>query len=154
MKKTLAVMIAFCVLTAAAASAPVENQEVLYIGGTLPRIQPGTLGKFDTTVPDALVFTAGDLQAALPYKGITNIEYSRKLARRIGVIATIAVVAVAKRRQRKHFISITYKDDVGTQQVADFEVSKHQAPILMDILRGRAPRAFAQTLPPQRLLRR
>lgn len=154
MKKTLAVVIAFCVLTAAVASAPVENQEVLYIGGTLPRIQPGTLGKFDTTVPDALVFTAGDHQAALPYKGITNIEYSRKLARRIGVIATIAVVAVAKRRQRKHFISITYKDDVGTQQVADFEVSKHQAPILMNILRGRAPRAFAQTLPPQRLLRR
>lgn len=134
--------------------ATVTGTEVLYVGGTLPNLRPGAMGELDTRHPEALLFLSGEQQAALPYARIQNVEYSRKLARRIGVVLTIAVVAVLKRRQRKHFLTIDFKDEQGTPQVAVFEVSKQQAPILLAILRGRSPRATQNALPPQRLLRR
>jgi len=143
MKRLLACLLVVA-MAAPGAEALVSEQDVLLVGGTVAGVHAGALGRLDLARADALVFHSGDAELSVPYAGITNYEYTRKLARRIGVIPTIAVVAVLKRRQRKHFVTITFKDAQGTPQIAVFEVPKQMPQILLPILAARAPRATAK----------
>lgn len=101
----------------------VETGQTLYRGGTVPGLQAGTMGKLDLTRPDTLVFSSGTNSVSIPYADIQKFDYQEKLARHLGVIATIAVVLV-KHRQRRHYIEITYTDANHKDQVAIFEVAK------------------------------
>jgi hypothetical protein len=50
-------------------------------------------------------------------------------------------VALVKRRERKHLISISFTDESNAPQAAIFEVGKHDPPALLAILRTRASQA-------------
>lgn len=118
---------------------PVIGQQVLYVGGTVPGLKEGTMGRLDTTQEEALVFEAGENKTTIPYAEIRHFKYEEKLARHLGVIATVAVVLV-KHRQRRHFVEINYQTKDGTAQVAIFEVSKDNAQVLDAVLRVRTER--------------
>ena len=81
------------------------------------------MGKLDLTRPDTLVFSSGTNTLSIPYTNIQKFEYQQKLARHLGVVATIVVVLV-KHRQRRHFIQITYTDGNQKEQVGIFEIAK------------------------------
>ncbi len=66
------------------------------------------------------------------------LEYSQQVARHLGVLPAIAV-GLVKRRQRRHFLRISYHDESSTAQVAIFEVSKETPHTLLAILEVRAP---------------
>lgn len=101
----------------------VEAGQSLYRGGTVPGLQAGTMGKLDLTRPDTLVFSSGSSSVSIAYANVQKFEYQEKLARHLGVIATLAVVLV-KHRQRRHFIQIAYTDADRREQVAIFEIAK------------------------------
>jgi hypothetical protein len=126
MKKVVALLLVICCLsswTLAWDLEIVETGQTLYRGGTVPGLQAGTMGKLDLTRPDTLVFSSGTNSVSIPYTDIQKFEYQEKLARHLGVIATIAVVLV-KHRQRRHYIEIRYADVNHKDQVAIFEIAK------------------------------
>ncbi len=143
MKQLLAVLFLGLSL-APAARAQVTGANAVYIGGTVPNLKAGSIGTIDLTLAKEMIFQSGEMRAEFPYAGIQSYEYSRKLARRIGVIPTIAVVAVVKHRQRRHFITISFKDPQGTVQLAVLEVAKQMPSILLPVLAARSPQSSSK----------
>jgi hypothetical protein len=127
------------VAAALPATTIVEGEQVRYLGGSIAGVKENTIGRFDTSQSLALVFDSPEGHAEIPYKLIRAFQYEEKLARRLGVVATIAVVLV-KHRQRRHLIKISYFDREGIPQAAVFEVSKDKATAIVAVLEARAPK--------------
>jgi|GEM_PF-1593418 len=136
MKKLIALCLVFAFVLPAFA---VDDAQVVYVGGTVTGLKESTMGKLDTTQADAIIFEHAGGKFTIPYARITSYQYSEKLAYHSGVLATLAVVLV-KYRRRRHFYSISYKDDSGQPQVAIFEVSKETPLTLSAVLNIRVPR--------------
>ena len=122
----------------------VEAGQVAYVSGTVATVPPGSLGKLDMSSVETLDFTADAVKPAsggnirIDYKKISKFDYSREVTHHLGVLPAVAV-SLVKRRERKHFFTITYKDSTDAVQVAIFEVSKGDPPGLLAVLRARAP---------------
>lgn len=138
MKKVLALLLVIALATPASAGF-VEGEQVMYVGGTIPNLKGGCIGRLDATSAKELVFECAGERFDIPYAGIQRYEYSRKLARRIGAIPTVVVFLALKRRQRRHFVEIAFKDDEGTAQSMVLEVSKNMPQTVLAVLRARAP---------------
>ncbi len=140
MRTALALLVALAMAAPALAfpSAVVEGQQVMYVGGTVAGLKEGAMGRLDLTAEKGLVFESSGARHEIPYAQISSHNYTRKLARRMGAIATVAVVLV-KRRQRRHFIEVNYRSDDGTPHVAIFEVSKDAVQTVTAVLNARAP---------------
>ncbi|MGH9791822.1 MAG: hypothetical protein ACRD5W_11485 [Candidatus Acidiferrales bacterium] len=82
-------------------------------------MKQGAMGRLDVTDEKEFVFGVrkGQARDSLPRHSL--FTYSRKLARRTGVLAA-AVVVLIKRRQRRHFIEVSFTGQEGTPQVAIF----------------------------------
>jgi hypothetical protein len=135
MKKLAVFCLVFIFLQPAGA---VENEQVKYTGGTVRATPVGVLGRLDTTSDTALSFDYPGDKLVIPYAKIESFEYSEQVARHLGVLPAIAV-GLVKKRQRKHFVRISYRDAGDMSQVAVFEVSKKTPRTLMAILQTRAP---------------
>ncbi|HUJ82233.1 MAG TPA: hypothetical protein VLW83_10130, partial [Candidatus Acidoferrales bacterium] len=92
----------------------------------------------DTTSETTLSFEYAGNKLLIPYAKIDSFDYSQQVARHLGVLPAIAVGLVRK-RQRRHFIQISYRDESNVSRVAVFEVSKQMPRTLLAILRNRAP---------------
>jgi len=132
---------AFCMLLALSLPAgAVEDGQVMYVGGTVPAMQAGVLGRLDTTSETTLTFEYSGKKLDIPYAKIISFEYSKEVARHLGVLPAIAV-GLVKKRQRRHFFRISYRDESDVPQVAVFEVSKQAPQTLQAVLETRAPHA-------------
>jgi hypothetical protein len=127
------------------ATIAVENGQVLYAGGTIVSMKEGMIGRLDTTSPAELKFESSGSKLAIPFAKIDSYEYSQQVARHLGVLPAIGV-GLVKRRQRKHFLRISYRDESDTSQVAIFEVPKQMPSILLAILQERAPQGCKPSL--------
>jgi hypothetical protein len=135
MKKLAAICMLLVILPPAGA---VEGGQVMYAGGTVPATPLGVLGRLDTTSEVVLTFAYPGDKLVIPYAKIDSFEYSQRVARHLGVLPAIAIGLVRK-RQRRHFLRISYRDNSNVSQVAVFEVSKQMPQSLMAILQVRAP---------------
>ena len=135
MKKIVALVV---LLSFSLPAAALEDGQVMYMGGTVPNLKEGVVGKLDTTQELLLGFEHAGGKLTIPFAKIESFEYTEKLARHLGVLLTIAVVLV-KHRQRRHFFRITYRDDANMQQVAVFEVPKEMPQTLNAVLQARVP---------------
>jgi hypothetical protein len=54
----------------------VEEEQVMYAGGTVPAIQAGVLGRLDTTSESVLSFDYAGTKLDIPYAKIDSFEYS------------------------------------------------------------------------------
>jgi hypothetical protein len=131
MKKLIAVVL--IVAFALPAFAIVEGSEVLYEGGSAQGVKQGTMGAFDTTSDEALVFHGDGAKLSIPYAKMTNFQYEEKLARHYGVLLTIAIV-MFKYRQRRHILTVSYNDDQDAPRVAVFEVSKEAPETIVPLI--------------------
>jgi hypothetical protein len=145
MRTALALLVALTLAAPAFATSVVEGQQVMYVGGTVAGLKEGTMGRLDLSMEKGLVFEAAGARYEIPYAQMTSHNYTRKLARRMGVVATVVVVLV-KRRQRRHFIEVNYRSDDGTPQVAVFEISKDAVQTVTAVLNARAPQQRAAGL--------
>jgi len=124
----------------------VNAGEVAYVSGTSAGVPNGTIGSLETVSPDTLVFrwkpftkaAVGEID--IHYANILNFQYTTEVAHHLGVLPAIAVMLV-KRRERKHFFTISYTGESDSTQVVIFEVPKGDPPALMAILRARASQA-------------
>lgn len=132
--------LAFILLAATVAVAAVENEQVRYLGGTLPGVKEGTIGRLDATEEQALVFEHPGGRVAIPYAKITAYEYTNKMAHDLGALPAISV-GLFKGFQRRHYFRIAYADASGVSQVLLLEVAKQAPPTVLAILQARAPQA-------------
>ena len=95
----------------------------MYVGGTMAAVAEKTDGQLDLSGADALSFTAKTGQFAIPYKGITSIEYGQKAGRRVGLAVAVSPVALFSKK-RKHYLTIGFNDEKGGKQGAVFELAK------------------------------
>lgn len=147
MKRPVALLLAIT-LAMPAGAAIVEGEQVMYVGGSVADMKQGAMGRLDVTDEKEFVFASARGKLAIPYHDIRSFTYSRKLGRRTGVLAA-AVVVLIKRRQRRHFIEVSFTGQEGMPHVAIFEVSKDSAQSVVAVLRARAiERRTAVTQPP------
>ncbi len=130
---------AFCLLLVISMPAgAVEDGQVMYVGGTIPVLKEGVLGRLNTTYETSLAFDTAGATLKIPYAKIESFEYSHEVARHLGVLPAIGV-GLVKRRQSRHFFRITYRDEADASQVAIFEVPKQMPRTLLAVLQTRAP---------------
>ena len=146
MKRHLMVLL---LLTLALPAAAVENDQVLYAGGTIPNVKAGVTGRLDTTSETALFFEHPGGKLSIPYADIQSFAYDKEVTRHLGVLPAIAV-GLLKMRQHSHFFRISYRGDSG-DQVAVFEVSKQMPRVLQAGLASRSPDACKpnKCIPPE-----
>jgi len=131
--------IATLLLLSVAAMA-VENGQVAYIGGTLQSVKEGTIGQFDLSSASQLLFQSPGGNLSIPYAAIKSFEFSQEVTHHLGVAPAIAV-GLVKRRQRQHFVRISYVDGDSVPQAAVFEVAKQVPRTLSAVLQSRAPQS-------------
>ncbi|HEY0564431.1 MAG TPA: hypothetical protein VGC88_02540 [Terriglobales bacterium] len=119
----------------------VEGNQVRYVGGTIPGTKPDAVGAFALESESDFAFDYQGGKLTIPYRRITQYNYTREVTVHLGVVAAIAV-SMVKRRSRQHFVEITFTDDNEAKQVAVFEVSKSMPMVVMPVLQGRAPCAI------------
>jgi hypothetical protein len=129
----LGLLLALCVSASA-----LDEGQVSYVGGTAPGLTANTIGKFDLTQTDSLVFEHSGTKFAIPYTAIESFEYTREVTRHLGVLPAIGV-GLVKARRHSHFFRISYSGDNTIPQVVIFEVPKHMPPALQAVLAARAP---------------
>jgi hypothetical protein len=131
-------ILTFCCLIALSLPlAALEDGHAAYVGGTLPGVNPGIVGRVETTWETSLIFRYAGSEVTIPYASIESYEYSREVKRHLGVLPAI-VVRLLRARQRRHYFRISYRDQSVTQ-VAIFEVPKQTPRTLEAVLQTRAP---------------
>lgn len=128
-----------CLLLSSMALAAVEDNQVMYVGGTVSTVTPGSVGQLDLSSGTALSFQYLGGTIAIPYAAMQSYEYTQEVAHHLGVAPAIAVGLVRK-RQRRHFFRITYQDTAGVAQVAVLEVPKQMPGTLLAVLQARSPK--------------
>ena len=131
----------FCLLLALALPmAAVEDDQVMYAGGTAPALRVGVVGRLDTTSGKSLTFETSGTKLLIPYADIQSFEYSTEVTRHLGVLPAIGV-GLVKMRRRRHYFRISYRGADNVSQVAVFEVPKQMPRTLRAVLEARAPQA-------------
>ena len=121
-KKATAVLLSVLFLTSALL-AGVGSHKAIYVGGTVNTIKEGTEG--DPSAKDEKVYTfsykGGSL--TIPYDRVDALEYGQKAGRRLGLALTISPWLLFSKK-RKHFLTISWKDESDKQQAAVLEIGK------------------------------
>ena len=125
-------------------SATVENEQVEYVGGTVQSIKTGTIGQFDLSSASQLSFQSPGGNMSIPYAAITSYEFSQEVSHHLGVAPAIAV-GLIKKRQRQHFLRISYVDADNVAQGVVFEVAKQMPRTLLAVLQTKAPQGCKPT---------
>jgi hypothetical protein len=118
----------------------VTGSEVAYVGGSISALKPGDIGTFDFSPATELGFVSNGTRFSIAYDKIKKIEYHKEVAFHLGVAPAI-VVGLIKKRERKHFFTITYTDEAGVRQAAVFEVAKDAPRSLLAVFAARAAQA-------------
>jgi hypothetical protein len=143
MKHFMAVLLVLILIPMATEA--VEDGQVMYAGGTVAGLKEGSIGKLDTKSLDSLTFESAGRTIVIPYARIDSYEYSHPVARHLGVLPAIAV-GMVKKRQRRHFFRISYRDEAGNLRVALFEVPKQMPPVLLAVLGAKAQGRCSPTI--------
>ncbi len=118
-----------------------------YVGGTVPGVPAGVVGRLDTTSDAELIFLQAGNKLAIPYASIESYEYSKEVTQHLGVLPAIAI-GLVKMRRHSHFFRISYRNQ-NALQVVVFEVPKHTPHTLQAILQARSPSPYGPfSLPP------
>jgi hypothetical protein len=122
-RKSIALLTMYALFSGTLAGAAVTKHEVMYVGGSVPKIEDGTMGSIDTKNEKALIFNSPKGHFEIPYESITSLEYGQKAGRRLGVALTLTLWALLSKK-RKHFLTIGFTDAKDKPQGVVLEVPK------------------------------
>jgi hypothetical protein len=139
MRTPVAVLCAI-VLASSTLAAGLSGNKAMYVGGTVPGLAEKTEGRLDTSSQDALTFAPqkkGAATVSIPYKSIAELEYGQKAGRRVGVAVMVSPIALFSKK-RKHYLTISYKDEAGKDQAGVFELGKDVVRTTLKIVETRS----------------
>ena len=137
MKKAMAIGLAALLLVEPLCLAAVTGRQVMYVGGTVPELPEGTIGKLETKSDKVFVFESPKGRFEIAYENVTSLEYGQKVGRRLGVALTISIWALLSKK-RKHFLTIGYTDDNDKAHGVVLEIPKGTAKSFITILEVRS----------------
>ena len=140
MKKLMAVAM---ILTFVLPLTIVEGDQVEYIGGTIAGIKNETMGTFDTSQEQALIFNHSGGKIVVPYAKVTSFRHEERQSYEPGVILGL-LVELLKEPRRQHFLHLSYTDESGTVQVVTFEVAKERPLTLVPLIESRVKKERPQ----------
>jgi hypothetical protein len=109
------------VLSAPGVCQALDARKALYVGGTAYNLPDGSEGKTQITGPQAFVFVAEKgATLSFPWTSIQVLEYGRRVSRTGKTAALKSALGVFSRGE-KHYVTITYRDQVDREQVAAFQ---------------------------------
>ena len=126
MTRQVTAAVALIAMLTPSVAVAVGGNKAQYIGGTVAGLKENAEGKLNTTAEDALTFTPDkkdSSQVSIPYAAITELEYGQKAGRRVGVAIMVSPLALFSKK-RKHYLTVSYKDQAGKDQAAVFELGK------------------------------
>ncbi len=138
-RKLMAFLLLGCVLFShQTVLAGLGSKKAAYQGGTISSLNNGAKEPIEGVLKDTeteLLFTPDDKKKAgtvirIPYKAITEIEYGQKAGRRVGAAVATAVLIspvglfMLFSKKRKHFMTVSWTDPEGKEQVAVLELGK------------------------------
>jgi hypothetical protein len=151
MKRLIALAVVVSLLSPSLAFASVDSKGAAYFGGTaaFKDAKDPVNGTLDTKSESALVFSATDKHfkgetLSIPYKDIIDIEYGQKAGRRVGAAVGTTILLgplgllTLFSKKRNHYLTIGFKDDAGTDQVAVLELGKDIVRITIPIVETRS----------------
>ena len=98
-----------------------DDGHAKYVGGTVPGVDAGVIGRLDTTSETSLIFLQAGNKIEIPYAAIESYQYSTEVSAHLGMSPAIAVRLV-KRRRHSHFFRISYRGQDSAVQVVVLEV--------------------------------
>ncbi len=137
MRSCIAALLIASFLLGPSAVAAVRGKEVMYVGGTIPNLPEGTVGRIDTTQEKGLVFESPKGKFEIPYENVTSLEYGQKAGRRLGVALTLTIWALFSKK-RKHFLTVGFTDDNDKPQGVVLEVPKGTAKTIIIVIEARS----------------
>jgi hypothetical protein len=151
LQKLAATLVVSVLLTETMAYA-VDSKGASYFGGTVTTFSGAkdpVEGLLDTSKTDQFIFTARDKKFAgktliIPYARIIDLEYGQKAGRRVGtavattiLLGPIGLLSLLSKK-RNHFLTIGFKDESGTDQVAVMELGKDIVRTTLQIVETRS----------------
>jgi hypothetical protein len=138
MKKILAVSLMVSLL-APALFASVGSHEAEFVGGTVTTIKGGTDGRVSTDDEKIYVFTYKEGTLKIPYENVEGLEYGQKAGRRLGLALAISPWLLLSKK-RKHFLTISWKDENDKDQAVVLELGKDIVRVQLAALQARTGR--------------
>ena len=121
--KLLPIGIALVSFWTVSASSAVRGDETRYVSGTLSGLAENTEGKLDISGQFGMMFTTKKSATVIPYKGISSLDYGQKAGRRVAMSFAASPAALLFKK-RKHYLTVSFVDEAGTNQYAVFELAK------------------------------
>ena len=138
MKRIIAAALA-CAMLSPALFASVGSNSADYVGGTIASIKAGTEGKVSSDNEKVYVFTSKHADLKIPYDRVEALEYGQKAGRRLGLALVVNPLLLLSTK-RKHFLTISWKDDNDMDQAVVLELGKDIVRVQLATLQARTGR--------------
>jgi hypothetical protein len=129
------------VLAAADLATAVDGGKAVYVGGTLA-VKEKTEAPIDLKGADDLVFKPKGPAIRIPWSGIEEIEYGQKVGHRVKTAILLTPLALFS-KNRRHYVTLSWKDANGSDQAAVFEFDKNDIRPALASLKARSGREVA-----------
>lgn len=117
----IAILLACLFTLQMSAFAGVTNDDTAYVGGT-EKIDEGAEGSACAENEKEFVFEYKDGQLIIPFDQVTDLEYGQQAGHRVGLSIAMPLAVLAKKR--RHFLTISWKDEKAQEHSAVFELGK------------------------------
>lgn len=134
MKRPLSIVLFVC-FCFVGLGAGVDEKKTMYVGGTISSIKEQTEGVSSTSDEKVFLFDYEKGKLQIPYDRIESLEYGQKVGRRGGIVSRWVIT-----KKRKHFLTISYKDESGQEQAAVLELGKDIVRLTLAALEARSGR--------------
>lgn len=95
-----------------------------YIGGTTASLRAGESGRIELSDERYFAFYSGKSQLRVPYAKVNLLEYGQQVDRRLALAVVVSPMFLLS-KSRRHFLTVGYADERGTQQAMVFRVDKN-----------------------------
>ena len=107
-----------------------------YVGGTLAHLGARVAGRIHVTDPEVFLFETKKAGVELPYDRINLLEYGQQAGRRYLLALAISPLLLLS-KSRKHFLTVSFKDEAGRQQAMVFQLDKRDVRAVLAGLEAR-----------------
>ena len=118
----------------------VDRGKAVYVGGTLSGVKEKAQAPIDLKGEESLVFAPrGTAPVQIPWSGIEEVEYGQKVGHRVKTAILLSPLALFS-KNRRHYVTLAWKDAEGRDQAAVFEFDKDDIRPALASIRARSGR--------------
>jgi hypothetical protein len=135
-KKSVVALVAVSILWTSPASA-LGKGKAAYMGGTISTIEDKAEGPVEFKNEERLIFMPKKGSTLeIPWAAIEDVEYGQKAGRRV-VMAVVLTPWALFSKNRKHYVTFSWKDSAGKDQAVVLQFDKNDIRPALAIIKAR-----------------